>query len=424
MNNQKVIGILLGLILMLFLLGINASDMGLPAFITSNRLGVLITICLYLFMSILIVKKMEFKFSSLLLSSLFFLISFWGLISLIISRYYIETSLVSVVTWLLIGITALLLSNIFAHINREVIETFLSFIIISGAIIVIFYFMFGYIKVGNLTESYMWTKRLNETSGGQSRIMNGLLVINILNVLVVSRIIKKGNFLFVISFSTLCIFIMFIIVSGSRQTLLAFLVATILTFFINFIFNEKERVKSTIKTIFASAFTIGLIILLLRYNNMFEWLQYRFLDQTKEFGNSDQSRYLVIKEALDYTVEYPFFGIGPGAFININTIGIHTHNGYANMLVHYGIIPALLLVILIICSLVIGFKKLEFSNKTKDYTMKSIYFFSIITVITFSTISFMFNDLIDEYFFWLLIILLLSLPINKKKEIVDRNEKN
>ncbi len=407
MNSNKCVGILLGLIFILFLIGANGSDLGLPSFITTNRIAIVLLILLNV--AILYKNDMKIKFNKavlfIFLSCIF--TAFWGLISILISPYYVQTSVAPIITWLLIGLTIVLMSNVFLSSNKIMCVYFLNSIIIAGAIMVVVYFLWGYLNVGNLTNQYMWTKTLNQTSNGQSRIMNGLLLINIINLTVVFGSIRKGRLYFIISLITLSIFFIFTFITGSRQTLLALFASGIFILIVNLLSNKKNSKKRLLTISLSITFLISTISFLVKFYNISELIKARFVERTIDFTSSDQSRLNIVKEAFSFLESNPFFGVGPGAFTSISSVGIYTHNGYANMFVNFGIIPTTLLIVIVLITLFIGFKKIV---KFEGGSIYNIKYIALISVFIYSMISFMFNDLMDEYFFWIMVALLVSMP--------------
>lgn len=403
---EKTIGITLGIAFILFVAGITGSDLGLPTAITSKRIGILLLI--YINSVILFSNDMRIKVSKigflLIISCLIPFIG--GLIAIPLSPYYTETSLIPVIVWFLIACTLGLLYNVLLTKSNQVFRYFLNSIIIFGSIMVMIYFFTGLISIGNLNNGYMWRSMLNDTSNGLSRIMNGLLVINIANLLIVFNIIQKRRFYYLISLFSLVIFFILVFITGSRQTLFGFLAATIVVIIINLFYRNKFRFGTLWRITLTSLILLFSLLYVIKHYDLTEVIVRRFANTSFD-SESDQLRITIIKSAFNFGIERPLFGLGPNAFNAIS--GLHTHNGYAYMFVNFGLIPTFILIGFIIISLITGLRNLKKINCTE---FENLYIYSFVSVLVYSTVSFMFNDLFNEYFFWILVAILLS-PFRK-----------
>src|SRR5699024_7256370 len=257
MINGKYIGVLSGLAFTLFLLGVNGSDFGISPFITSNRIDIFLLVLINI---IIIFRNNHIHINKniLIISVTFVLISIWGFISILLSPFQGKTSVSPIITCILIAIVLMLISNIILSNNDHLHEYFLNTVILLGTCISVFYLTWGYLNVGNLTDNYMWRVTFSTTSNGLNRVLNGLLVIGMLNILVLFSLIKKKRIYTIFSLITLISLFILIIVTGSRQVLIGLIVTLLFTIILNLFL--KKQLRKNIKRIIVILPVLSLVI--------------------------------------------------------------------------------------------------------------------------------------------------------------------
>src|SRR5690625_1139932 len=122
MNSKNFMGMMLGLVFILFIMGINGVDFGLLIKISSNRLGIF----LLFLVSISYLYKSKFHISisssNKLLLILLILISFFGYISMLFSPYQFNFSVLGNLRWILIGLSFVFISHFLFSSNIKVIS--------------------------------------------------------------------------------------------------------------------------------------------------------------------------------------------------------------------------------------------------------------------------------------------------------------
>jgi O-antigen ligase len=141
----------------------------------------------------------------------------------------------------------------------------------------------------------------------------------------------------------------------------------------------------------------------------------RILDRTWSEILGTSARAIIYQDAWRIAAENPFFGIGPGMFLDspMNTIGKHTHSGYLELLTAEGF-----LIISLVCAFLFLF--IVFYVLKHESIKSNLYYiflpFSIVMIFWMINL----NDLIRDYMLWLsLVTVIISVNLTRGPRAIN-----
>lgn len=214
-----------------------------------------------------------------------------------------------------------------------------------------------------------------------------------------------------LKFLDLSIFIILILFSGSRNSLLGLLLFLIIYYTYSFWSYNKFRFYSLL---WISTITSILIVLIFTSSN-FSFLDDIAISYTnKSLLSGREDRWIATMQLIS---ESFFLGVGKGYTLeSLTGIDISPHNQYLNIFLQLGLIG---IILFFLC--VLSFWGLMFKNKNKNIIRYlTAYFFSILFIQNFE-VSLIQSNLSLVFPFWAFIGIALGIS-NKEREIY--NEKN
>lgn len=167
------------------------------------------------------------------------------------------------------------------------------------------------------------------------------------------------------------VFVIMAFVTQSRSGL--FLIVTINVIYWFFIFKptNKSRTVSFIKSIFTLTAAIYLA---------FQFLAVYGNSQIKSRVNSskEDSRGVLILDAIDVFTNYPLLGVGLGQFPRYSSLGQFSHNSYTEILAEQGIIGGILLVFLFFSPVAKSYRLLKSDFKNPIYKLNFLFFLTFL----------------------------------------------
>ena len=401
---KRIIPYVFAVALVLFAANLSGEALGVRAFLTSKRIGLIVLAFFYiLLLCVNRGKIVRFHKNNFLAIIIIMLLVFWGFLSTLFSRSPYGTSLTPIITWFLIGVMIFFIAQL-SQIIKDNLLKFTNSIIYLGSVITIaiFIWLTSNIGINNFITSYIVRSTLGSFMDiGLNRLLNGLFVLNIYNIAVSIGVLKRKKRTTVMCLVAFIMLLILSFASGSRQTILAIIVFSVSLLFIH---------KSIRKKMFLSVKQIILLVLIgllstyvvtsLDLSNRFDE---RFIGKTiSDIQSGDQMpRISLLKAGLYEMKESSVFGMGPGTFHKKYIY--HPHNGYLGLGVEFG--PPMLFVM---CAYLIYLTIYTYRKKNTIKTSPSleVYVVSHAFFITFAYISIIFNDLLNEQMFWMTVVLL------------------
>ncbi len=153
--------------------------------------------------------------------------------------------------------------------------------------------------------------------------------------------------------------------------------------------------------------------------NSYSFSQYLYYIENGEFSTSNNSvtggRANILKDAWEFFLESPIIGNGSGSFVE--RYGYYTHNIISDLLIQYGIIFALIFLLIVI--------KVSFKSFFPKNSQKTRYFSIIILLMWFPKLLFS-SELFQEIGIWCYLAAGLSNMFDQFTEnnSVENNDKN
>jgi len=397
--------------LIIILIILFSFDIGIYLFgilISTNRIGLLILIITF---SIKIVKNGNIPYSYFVNALFPFLFFTLYLSSTILTSKYSVTTLFS---WFMITLVTFLISFIFDKVHFKVIERSILNISFPVLIILVILSIHVFIDLG-ISAFFGIPIRIwfdENIPGGLSRFMNALFVLSTLPfILLLSRnYYNKIRSYQSISIVTLFIFTLsFAFISGSRQTILAFLVS----FIIYMILYNRKYLMKVLSVVFIIFLAIMPFVSVSSSNTIYEnemssWVYDRFIEKTESDLSEGSTRKNIYLKSVSLINESPALGFGPGSPIKL--LNNYPHNGYLGLFLEIGLLLSLPILLILYSFLII--KYISASNHIKN---KGLLMTVTSTFIAFALVSVNFNDLLRDYLFWYLFALYASILANNKR---------
>lgn len=395
-DKKHALFILVLIVHMLVVSGINGEDIGLPSFITSNKLSYLLSFVILLWVSKdgLALKGLTKLFLYSLL--VFILLKYATTLTSIVMLNNQNVSLSRLYIWFM--------PLIFFQIGYSLVLKNFSFNfaywIVSVFVIINFLLIFEIFYKSFFQGVRMYDIRvfMDSISVGQTRYLNGLfLLVALVYSLTDGTLLKKT-----ISYTFIIILILLSLLSGSRQTILAMLLFfTILNF-------------RKIKWIPLISFS-AIIVFIATFNSYVnEQILNRFVDKTSTQVSEGYSRITVYSDSVSSFIQNLMFGIGGDGFpsYHLNTTGLTTHNDYLTIGVEHGIITLLLyfFMIYIIAKVMRLCVQIDNDNNYEHFVK-----YSIAMICTYILIISNFNSLTNEPLIYIILGILFRYSDNLTK---------
>lgn len=216
------------------------------------------------------------------------------------------------------------------------------------------------------------------------------------------------------------LFTYIIIQCGSRKCLIsALLICALWLFaFIHKTWNKSIRANIGILIL------IGVLIIAVYYYytkiyiNTYSYNRMEVLGSS-ESGSSSQIRKMYYEFALNYFMEYPFFGIGLDQFSVWNPLGGYSHSTYAEMLADWGFVGSVIY-LLPVCT--IGIKLLKSSFYSRETSVTRIIF-ALWAMEVFLGVGQIWFYEIEHLIAWTIIYLYYDMQVETKESIPERKYK-
>lgn len=412
---QRTVPALAALVFVLCANDIGGGTVGLPASVTTNR------IALVLLFGILVVRLVPGARGAIAIPRWAALVAFaltfaagWGVVSFLRSPFQDGVSTGYIASWLILGLLVVSFSTLFIDSSPVFVKRFIDCVILAGSLATLWIIYINISKIGlaGLQDSYRFRNHLDEFGTGLNRTMTGLLYQNAFAIATVLGVIRRRGLVYSAALVSVSGFVVFELLTGSRQTLLA---ATVYCGVVLIMRRRSRRVGSVMRRttrdrsrfirIFALVGAVTFVIWLLNsYVDLTGWFARRFIDTTVGQLESQESyqRIALYLAALEIIGEYPLFGIGPGAFHRV--VGVYPHNGYVGFAAEFGLIPALVVYATAAGVCLMAYRRV--STMLKDGSA-DLYCVAISSVLTNVFVSNFFNDLIRSYVLWAYVSLLI-----------------
>jgi len=410
--------IFLAVAMFLFALGLNGSDIGLPEFMTTKRLGLAVVSA-----GLLAIPFRRWRVPWELRRTAFVLmgIGTWGLLGTLLKGTDVPRDLNLVLAWFLTAYGLLAGTVLFGRIIPDHKNRFMSAMVILGALAATGSLLVIARVKGPDIFSETFALRIfleEEVSTGLNRLLNGLFFLTVLPLAFVLQLIKGRLWIYLCSLVAVVAFTFLALVSGARQSLAAQGLLLLTFLFLRLILEKKfarESVSGRGKrwlTAFLALAGITLVVYSFVTSDEYGYsINRRVVEKTTEQSSEGQVRLEVAEAAWKLAWRNPVFGLGPGEFADHpdNFTGEFPHNGYTGTMVEYGFFPlaALLLVML-------GGLKLAFRGAAKAFSAGrgDLFTAGLSFCLVFVFWMMVFNDLTREYFFWVFLggVILCGLP--------------
>jgi hypothetical protein len=202
------------------------------------------------------------------------------------------------------------------------------------------------------------------------------------------------------------------IFSGSRQFVGGVILMLMSLFIMKFAQAVSLRARALLLvkivsiTIIVSALTLA-IVMSLKNNVILTLIKSRFIEKTTlqlQTGSNDRAaRY---NEQLRLSLKHPFFGLGPGGFFQKTKT--YPDSGFLGIIVDYGIFSALILITGVSIVFRWALKRrtsIAGQNAKWDAQGYSVWMVGCIIIFYWFNI---WNELLREYFFWMMMGLLIT----------------
>src|SRR5699024_8956214 len=259
---------LISLVFVLFAFGLNGSDLFLPNFITFNKVGLFIILCLLINLSLS--DRLINIFNIAPFIFLLYILIIIVLVSIFFSNFQQDISYIPIINLLLSIFIFIVFYGIIKPLDNSSLDKIVNTIVILAFILTTIFFLYFLnviIDVG-IQNNWQIRNEINDNvSVGLSRIMNGMFIVNSISLgKLVFKITSRYK---IVSYFSFIQFIAITIIAGSRQTLLSIIIFTLLMIILNyFTITGFKRVKHTIFIfIFISILSLSLYILLTYFSN-------------------------------------------------------------------------------------------------------------------------------------------------------------
>lgn len=390
------------------------SDFGLPDVVTTKRLGLLLLTAVYLLQ-----RRSRLGVGSryvLMNAAAVFFVAVWAFLSAAINDLAWGRMILSFMTWAMIAYATVLFNSIIPAVIREKRQLFLATVsVLAGATVVAtLLWLFKTAGLGVFLSRFALRTTIDSLSCGNSRYMNGLFFVMVFPVAAVLGFIRVRPLIRGVSGTGVLLFVLLVLQEGSRQTagaLVLFVLSNlVLTLFLGqpVVRSVKWRKRSRIIIrAMVALFLIGMPVAYVFISREYQYELYRaFVERTQYHLETDrQGRLQVAQDAFRTACANPLFGVGDfhEAGPKWNTLGKHTHNGYANLMANYGLVPFVVLLVSIAWSLWRGF-----TLRRRAYENRDIWLVSYSFLVVHLVWSVNLNDILQEYSLFYMLALMFS----------------
>jgi len=400
----------------LFLLGmeINGSDVGLPAAVTSKRIGLLVLTGLFLLQQ-RSRTPLPAAIRWMLLALCF--VAFWASVSCLLSNHVsFAEGVEAVLPWALIVYSGYTLARVLIPIISCEKQRFLDAMVGMGFLVTVLTVLW-LIRSGG-PSVFLSPFALRHAFGdsfscGMNRYLNGMLFCNMLPLAVLVGVVRTTLQTYALAIIGSLGFILISLLAAGRQTTGAIVLYALVLVTTRMLLAPSRRARirdSGRRPRFRIVFGAGLLVFTLFAifsspgirSTLFRTMA---LKTEAQYHTESQGRITVAHDAWETGLKYPFFGVGSFNESKENTVDRPTHNGYARLLANHGFPPLTALVGLLVGCLIWGILKRRQSLANVDIWLTS---FSFLLVYVLWSINF--NDILREHLlFFALILMVMSI---------------
>ncbi|MCZ2258638.1 O-antigen ligase family protein [Sporosarcina sp. G11-34] len=417
-NKKKFNLVFISLVFITLIYNFNGQVFGLPNFVTTQRIVFLFILFKVIIFGSISARGMKLIPESKLLIVVSLFIFTSGLLTYITSpnlNISISSVIFNSLFWLMLAIFIIILSTIEFDVNEKFIKIFINCTIkFSVAVIITTWLIMVFIIKIDFNNFFSLRTDFNSFFPmGLNRYLTGLIFLNIFNIPIVLSVIKTTRTNEVLSFFSLIMFLILVLLLGSRQTLLFLILYMVVLYILNLIYLNNTSRKVDIKVWIRKALLVIVFLYTLIYlyfrTLLGDWIDRRIIQTTIDQADTlSGARERNLQLGLDYLLNHPFRGLGPNSFYTLTQNQIHAHNGFINFGIGFGLLSLVLLTTFIIVILLKSFLAIKEDNSV-SVTHKSFHLVIFSFCFIFYFISNWFNDLIEEFSFWILIFLLIKI---------------
>jgi len=401
MKINKFLSVNLGVIYSLFSLGLGGEDLGLPSVLTMRTIA--LAILIFCFCLVFVqennfgIRINQYFYFTIIV---FILIFMWILLSYLFSPYQDLVRITDVLAWLAIPICMLFTSKITKKITLKI---FITTIVYSQFIALSMVYIWSMFNVGDLTNFLAVRLFINDNLViGLNRFLNGVMFLNVISISIILGIYKSNKVIYLLSLMNVIFSFYLSFISGSRQSLVAFLLSVLIVIIIN---RYMKGIKGiNFKGIMFTIIFIILIVNLIQIEGVNRWVEERFIDKTTEQFTTGDIRTDIYEDAINDVKENLLFGTGPGTYNQVSYLGMATHNGYLYMMNNFGVVPVILLAIFFLSLIFKGISKKSIITENKKKETFVVIFSSFLVFIFMN----LFNDLITMLSFWMAVVIIID----------------
>lgn len=310
----------------------------------------------------------------------------------------------AILSWILLGVLAVCIAYVSGKLrSRQEFARLYAVMALSGFFILLYIATDAYFS-GVLFGGYRlraWVDQ--EIAVGLSKMMNGLTVIACISYVAWSSRLITGVFSRFFAVAMYFGLVLFAVLAGSRQTLLALFLALLCGVY----YSRGRRVA--LKLIYGSlvgAACYGMLYLGLSQGVIEStWLEERLVSTTLS-GNvtsGDQERLYLLIAGLKMSVSNAGLGVGPDNFYHL--VGRFPHNGYLGLYAELGVVGATMTL------LTLGLVLWRSKGARSLYVAPVTATFAILSLVMMN-----FNDLLRDPVFWTTFGLLVGINISANRE--------
>ena len=241
-----------------------------------------------------------------------------------------------------------------------------------GIYIVYYISILKFAQENLLGEIIMFEERL----GGEDMNANMLAYFTFyttIAIYVLGEFVKSGNIQIifrVLFIATIALSFFIAMLTASRQVLILQLPLYIILMYIRYASKSKWQLLTMIA---ACAITVWIV-----KDQIIELYNGSLLEERNELSIEDDERTMVLQEAIEYGMDNPIFGLGPGNFVKYSSLKVFTHCTYAELFANSGVIAALIFIILVIRFILVQWKRYQ-RYGTRPYIIFCLFgiFFAI-----------------------------------------------
>lgn len=373
-------------------------------FIVSNKIVTAIMTLLGLLIAIfnLFIKKIYSQVFKIKYLFLFLLVNLITCISVL--QYGYTTNLKNMIVFAVYFLTIYPMFSLFGGILSKKIYYGVLYIVVAfnsiGVLVSLAQFV---LLIGYKSENYKG--RLVRQGFIESRLFgifsdpNYLSIVSLISIIFliigVGSLLKKQN---ILRWTLVTINFIYIVLSGSRTTLICLILVTLIFSIIKFSY-ERAFLKYLVKVI------LSVLLVMLSYkivglssenylklNENTIRVENKKIEQKYSLERTDTSeenisnnRFTIWKSTLKLTIERPILGFSSGNWYEVAKISnpneyvvqqhYHTHNGYLEMLFYNGILGLIIMFVFVLSyikEIVLKFKKVTYSNQLLLITLITV----------------------------------------------------